>query len=124
MTWEASEEEILASGGLDAVVFLRIVVFCYFGSSRVSGAIPSTFVVLRNLQTVWASDNELTSSIPEFIGNWSKLKSLRFQGNSFGGPIPTTFSNLTLMEDLRISDLSSGSSSLAFLKDMKSLNLL
>lgn len=26
-TWEASEEEILASGGLDAVVFLRIVVF-------------------------------------------------------------------------------------------------
>ncbi|KAL7171282.1 hypothetical protein ACSBR2_036013 [Camellia fascicularis] len=27
MTWEASEEEILASGGLDAVVFLRIAVF-------------------------------------------------------------------------------------------------
>ncbi|XP_028061065.1 probable LRR receptor-like serine/threonine-protein kinase At1g56140 isoform X1 [Camellia sinensis] len=82
------------------------------------------FVALRNLQTVWASDNELTGSIPEFIGNWSKLKSLRFQGNSFGGSIPTTFSNLTLMEDLRISDLSNGSSSLAFLKDMKSLNLL
>ncbi|XP_028061066.1 probable LRR receptor-like serine/threonine-protein kinase At1g56140 isoform X2 [Camellia sinensis] len=58
------------------------------------------FVALRNLQTVWASDNELTGSIPEFIGNWSKLKSLRFQGNSFGGSIPTTFSNLTLMEDL------------------------
>ncbi|CAL5390876.1 unnamed protein product [Camellia sinensis] len=68
--------------------------------SGVSGAIPSTFAVLRNLQTVWASDNELTGSILEFIENWSKLKSLRFQGNSFGGPIPTTFSNLTLMEDL------------------------
>ncbi|GMP39719.1 hypothetical protein CsSME_00010439 [Camellia sinensis var. sinensis] len=27
MTWEASEGEILASGGLDAVFFLRIVVF-------------------------------------------------------------------------------------------------
>ncbi|KAI8031479.1 putative LRR receptor-like serine/threonine-protein kinase [Camellia lanceoleosa] len=90
----------------------------YFGSSGVSGATPSTFAVLRNLQTVWASDNELIGSIPEFIGNW------RFQGNSFGGPIPTTFSNLTLMEDLRRSDLSNGSSSLAFLKDMKSLNLL
>ncbi|GMP41858.1 hypothetical protein CsSME_00011807 [Camellia sinensis var. sinensis] len=120
----------------------------YFVSSGVSGAIPSTFAALQNLQTVknfgdlrWASDTELTGSIPEFIGNWSKLKSLRFQGNSFGGPIPTTFSNLTLMEDLisiklifsfiiypcssrRISDLSDGSSSLAFLKDMKSLNLL
>ncbi|CAL5393083.1 unnamed protein product [Camellia sinensis] len=79
----------------------------YFGSFGVSGAIPSMFAALRNLQTVknfgdlkWASDNELTGSIPEFIGNWSKLKSLRFQGNSFGGSIPTTFSNLTLMEDL------------------------
>ncbi|KAF5951276.1 hypothetical protein HYC85_009220 [Camellia sinensis] len=38
--------------GLDAVVFLRIVVFNYFGSSGVSGAIPSTFAALRNLQTV------------------------------------------------------------------------
>ncbi|GMP42267.1 hypothetical protein CsSME_00012124 [Camellia sinensis var. sinensis] len=64
------------SPGLDAVVFLRIVVFSYFGSTGVSGAIPSTFAALRNLQTVWASDNELTGSIPEFIGNWSKLKSL------------------------------------------------
>ncbi|CAL5382467.1 unnamed protein product [Camellia sinensis] len=78
------------SPGLDAVVFLRIVVFSYFGSTGVSGAIPSTFAALRNLQTVWASDNELTGSIPEFIGNWSKLKSL-FQGNSFGGPIPNIF---------------------------------
>ncbi|KAL7234201.1 hypothetical protein ACSBR1_017739 [Camellia fascicularis] len=98
-------------------------------SVRILGIMNITFAALRNLQTNfgdlnWASDNELTGSIPEFIGNWSKLKSLRFQGNSFGGPIPTTFSNLTLMEDLRISDLSNGSSSLAFLKDMKSLNLL
>ncbi|KAL7204243.1 hypothetical protein ACSBR2_017336 [Camellia fascicularis] len=85
---------------------------------------PSTFAALRHLQTVWASDNELTGSIPKFIRNWSKLKSLRFQGNSFGGPIPATFSNLTLMVDLRISDLSNESSSLVFLKDMKSLNLL
>lgn len=28
--WETSEEEIFAIGGLDAVVFLRIVVFRYF----------------------------------------------------------------------------------------------
>ncbi|KAI8013555.1 putative LRR receptor-like serine/threonine-protein kinase [Camellia lanceoleosa] len=108
----------------------------YFVSCGVSGAIPSTFAVLQNLQIVknfgdlsWALDNELTGSIPEFIGNWSKLKSLRFEGNSFGGPIPTTFSNLTVMEDFisinlifsfiiypcssrRISNLSNGSSSL------------
>ncbi|KAG5564477.1 hypothetical protein RHGRI_000605 [Rhododendron griersonianum] len=49
---------------------------------------------------LWGSDNELTGRIPEFIGNWSKLRILR------------------------ISDLSNGSSSLAFLKDMTSLSTL
>ncbi|KAF7140176.1 hypothetical protein RHSIM_Rhsim06G0236400 [Rhododendron simsii] len=100
----------------------------YFDSSGVSGAIPSTFAALQNLHTVWASDNELTGSIPEFIGNWSKLRVLyhvrRLQGNSFEGEIPISFSNLTLLTDLRISDLSNGSSSLAFLKDMTSLSTL
>ncbi|PSS14378.1 LRR receptor-like serine/threonine-protein kinase [Actinidia chinensis var. chinensis] len=96
----------------------------YIDSSGVSGAIPSTFAAFQNLQTVWASDIALNGSIPEFIGNWSKLTVLRFQGNSFEGPIPSTFSNLTLLTDLRISDLSNGSSSLAFLKNMKSLGFI
>ncbi|KAG5532919.1 hypothetical protein RHGRI_027247 [Rhododendron griersonianum] len=88
----------------------RIIILCpqlchlhnifYFDSSGVSGAIPSTFAALQNLQILWGSDNELTGSIPEFIGNWSKLR------------------------NLRISDLSNGSSSLAFLKDMTSLSTL
>ncbi|KAA8523441.1 hypothetical protein F0562_009864 [Nyssa sinensis] len=96
----------------------------YFDSSGVSGGIPSTFAALKNLQTVWASDTELTGSIPEFIGNWSRLTVLRFQGNSFEGPIPSSFSNLTSLTDLRISDLSNGSSSLEFLRDMTSLTSL
>ncbi|KAG5564473.1 hypothetical protein RHGRI_000605 [Rhododendron griersonianum] len=77
----------------------NLIVF-YFDSSGVSGAIPYTFAALQNLTTVWGSDNELTGRIPEFIGNWSKLRILR------------------------ISDLSNGSSSLAFLKDMTSLSTL
>ncbi|GLT54427.1 hypothetical protein SLA2020_276260 [Shorea laevis] len=92
--------------------------------SGVSGEIPSTFAKLRNLQTVWGSDTELTGRIPDFIGNWSMLLVLRLQGNSFQGPIPSTFSSLTSLTELRISDLSNGSSSLAFIKDMKSLNSL
>ncbi|KAG5532912.1 hypothetical protein RHGRI_027247 [Rhododendron griersonianum] len=64
----------------------RIIILCpqlchlhnifYFDSSGVSGAIPSTFAALQNLQILWGSDNELTGSIPEFIGNWSKLRNL------------------------------------------------
>ncbi|KAH7557833.1 hypothetical protein JRO89_XS11G0226700 [Xanthoceras sorbifolium] len=76
------------------------------------------------MEAVWASDTELTGRIPDFIGNWSKLKILRFQGNSFNGPIPSSFSNLTALLELRISDLSNGSSTLAFIKDMKSLRAL
>ncbi|KAB2044562.1 hypothetical protein ES319_D01G099900v1 [Gossypium barbadense] len=95
----------------------------YFDSSGVSGEIPSTFANLQNLETVWASDTELTGRIPDFIGNWSKLTVLRFQGNSFEGPIPSTFANLTSLTELRISGLSNGSS-LAFIKDMKSLGVL
>ncbi|XVE63204.1 hypothetical protein DITRI_Ditri07aG0000800 [Diplodiscus trichospermus] len=95
----------------------------YFDSSGVSGEIPSTFANLQNLETVWASDTELNGRIPDFIGNWSKLTVLKFQGNSFEGPIPSTFANLTSLTELRISGLSNGSS-LAFIKDMKSLSIL
>lgn len=97
----------------------------YFDSSGLSGEIPSTFANLQSLTTVWASDNELTGNIPDFIGNWSKLTVLRLQGNSFEGSIPSSFSNLTSLTDLRISDISNGSSSsLEFIKDMKSLSTL
>ncbi|KAK3217855.1 hypothetical protein Dsin_011825 [Dipteronia sinensis] len=95
----------------------------YIDSAGVSGEIPSTLAKLQNMATVWASDTVLTGRIPDFIGNWSKLTSLRFQGNSFDGPIPSSFSKLNLT-DLRISGLSNGSSTLAFMKNMTSLSFL
>ncbi|KAL6530185.1 hypothetical protein OROHE_014538 [Orobanche hederae] len=58
--------------------------------------------------------------IPEFIGNM-KLRVLRLQGKAFEGPIPTSFSNLTTIEELMVSDLFRGSSSLEFLINLKSL---
>ncbi|KAJ4705812.1 putative LRR receptor-like kinase [Melia azedarach] len=97
----------------------------YMDSAGVSGEIPSSFANLQNLVKWWASDTHLTGRIPDFMGNWSKLTTLRFQGNSFTGPIPSSFSNLTSLTELRISDLSNGSSSsLAFIRDMKSLSIL
>ncbi|XP_024157132.1 probable LRR receptor-like serine/threonine-protein kinase At1g56140 isoform X2 [Rosa chinensis] len=98
----------------------------YIDSSGAGGAIPSTFANLQSLKTVWASDNEFTGRIPDFIGNWSSLTTLLFHGNSFEGPIPLTLSNLSSLTELRISDVSNGnrSSSLGFIKNMKSLNIL
>ncbi|KAG5548378.1 hypothetical protein RHGRI_013914 [Rhododendron griersonianum] len=54
----------------------------------------------------WGSNNELTGSIPGFIGSWSKLSSLRFQGNAFESGIPSTFSKLTSLTDLWVLTLS------------------
>ncbi|KAK7847668.1 putative lrr receptor-like serine/threonine-protein kinase [Quercus suber] len=96
----------------------------YADSSGVSGEIPPTFANLKNLLVMLGSNTGLTGRIPSFIGNWSNLQTLRLQGNSFEGPIPSSFSNLTSLMDLRIGDLSNGSSSLAFIKEMKSLNIL
>ncbi|PRQ48792.1 putative transferase, protein kinase RLK-Pelle-DLSV family [Rosa chinensis] len=98
----------------------------YVDSCGVSGEIPPTFADLQNLEIFSARNVELSGRIPDFVGNWSKLTTLRFQGNSFEGPIPFAFSNLTSMKELRISDLSNanGSSSLAFIENMKALNIL
>ncbi|KAK8989629.1 hypothetical protein V6N11_064047 [Hibiscus sabdariffa] len=91
-------------------------------SCGLGGEIPSTFANLVELRTVWASDNAFTGKIPDFVGNkWTKLTSLRFQGNSFEGPIPSSFANLTSLNSLRIGDIYNGSSSLDFVRNLKNL---
>ncbi|KAG5546792.1 hypothetical protein RHGRI_018834 [Rhododendron griersonianum] len=75
----------------------------YFDSSGVSGPIPPTYAALQNLQTVWGSDNELTGSIPEFLGNWSQLSDLILRNNNISGSIP---SNIGDYPSLSLLDLS------------------
>ncbi|OEL33424.1 putative LRR receptor-like serine/threonine-protein kinase [Dichanthelium oligosanthes] len=103
---------------------LTAMQYLYFDSSGFSGPFPSTFSKLKNLKILWASDNEFTGKIPDFIGSLTKLQDLRFQGNSFEGPIPESLSNLTKLTSLRIGDIVNGSSSLSFISDLTSLNVL
>ncbi|KAL4387123.1 hypothetical protein GQ457_09G004560 [Hibiscus cannabinus] len=94
----------------------------YIDGCGLGGEIPSTFANLENLQVVWASDNAFTGKIPDFIGNnWTKLTSLRFQGNSFEGPIPSSFAKLTSLIYLQIGDIYNGSSSLDFVENLTNL---
>ncbi|XP_031249225.1 probable LRR receptor-like serine/threonine-protein kinase At1g56140 [Pistacia vera] len=72
----------------------------------------------------WAFDCSLTGKIPDFIGNWTNLTTLKFGGNSFEGPIPASFSNLTSLTTLQITDINNVSSSLDFIKNMKNLIIL
>ncbi|KAI3877856.1 hypothetical protein MKW92_033786, partial [Papaver armeniacum] len=92
------------------------------GSNAVAEPLIDPLATLLNCMLLLY--NAFTGNIPDFIGTWSKLISLRFEGNSFEGPIPASLSNLTLLDDLRISGLSNISSSLDFIKDLKNLSIL
>ncbi|XP_062014788.1 probable LRR receptor-like serine/threonine-protein kinase At1g56130 [Rosa rugosa] len=48
----------------------------------------------------WASDIELSGSIPDFIGNWSKLTSLDLIFNNLTGQIPDSLFNLSSLSIL------------------------
>ncbi|XP_052154248.1 probable LRR receptor-like serine/threonine-protein kinase At1g56130 isoform X2 [Oryza glaberrima] len=96
----------------------------YIDSAGLSGPLPSSFSKLTRMQTLWASDNDFTEQIPDYIGNWN-LTDLRFQGNSFQGPLPATLSNLVQLTNLVIGDIESGnSSSLSFISNLTSLSTL
>uniref|UniRef100_A0A0D9W9H7 non-specific serine/threonine protein kinase n=1 Tax=Leersia perrieri TaxID=77586 RepID=A0A0D9W9H7_9ORYZ len=80
----------------------------YIDSAGLSGPLPSSLSTLTRMQKLWASDNDFTGQIPDYIGSWN-LTDLRFQGNSFQGPIPAALSNLVQLSSLilrncRISD--------------------
>ncbi|KAK8594791.1 hypothetical protein V6N13_015707 [Hibiscus sabdariffa] len=95
----------------------------YINSCGLGGEIPSTFANLENLQVVWASDNAFTGKVPDFVGNnWTKLIQLRFEGNSFEGPIPSSFENLISLTSLRVTDIYTESySPLDFVRNLKNL---
>ncbi|CAK8573095.1 unnamed protein product [Lathyrus sativus] len=70
------------------------------------GNIPSSFGVLKNLQSMVLLENGLTGRIPLEIGNLVKLKRLVLSGNNFSGNVPDNFGGL---RDLLILDLSRNS---------------
>ncbi|XP_061370625.1 piriformospora indica-insensitive protein 2-like [Gastrolobium bilobum] len=70
------------------------------------GHIPSSFGVLKNLQSLVVLQNGVTGEIPPEIGNLIKLKRLVLAGNNFTGRIPDVFGGLI---DLLIFDLSRNS---------------
>uniref|UniRef100_A0A0E0AS46 non-specific serine/threonine protein kinase n=1 Tax=Oryza glumipatula TaxID=40148 RepID=A0A0E0AS46_9ORYZ len=72
----------------------------YIISSGFSGPFPSTFSKLKNLKILWASDNDLAGKIPDYFGSFPNL------------------------QDLRIGDILNGSSSLSFISNLTSLNVL
>ncbi|XP_027367034.1 piriformospora indica-insensitive protein 2-like [Abrus precatorius] len=70
------------------------------------GNMPSSFGVLKNLQSLVLLENGVTGEIPPELGNLTKLKKLVLAGNYFTGRIPDVFGGLN---ELLIFDLSRNS---------------
>ncbi|CDY72202.1 BnaCnng76430D, partial [Brassica napus] len=49
-------------------------------------------------------DNDFTGVIPEFIGNWSRLRKLHLYASGLNGPIPDEVARLENLTELSISD--------------------
>ncbi|KAJ0043129.1 hypothetical protein Pint_18458 [Pistacia integerrima] len=94
------------------------------GTLRLSGPLPFKLGNLTKLKELLIDSSGVSGDVPSTFANLKNLETPRFQGNSFGGPIPSSFSNLTNLIELRISDLLNGRSSLAFIRNIKSLTIL
>ncbi|KAK3035086.1 hypothetical protein RJ639_032588 [Escallonia herrerae] len=89
-----------------------------------SGYLPPSVGNLARMQYFSFGTNSFYGPLPSELGNLTKLEQLYFDSSGVSGDIPSTFANLQMLSILRISDISDGNTSLGFLKDMKSLDVL
>ena len=76
-----------------------------FWSNKLNGAIPSELGKLNNLETLWLAGNDLSGAIPDELGRLVKLWTMSFAGNpGLSGTLPLTFTNLTSLNLLYLSD--------------------
>ncbi|XP_041023764.1 probable LRR receptor-like serine/threonine-protein kinase RFK1 isoform X7 [Juglans microcarpa x Juglans regia] len=77
-------------------------------SNNLSGNLPKELGGLKNLTDFRINDNNLNGTIPDFIQNWKNLERLEMIASGLEGPIPSSISVLEKLEDLRITDISTG----------------
>lgn len=66
--------------------------------TRVSGTIPSELGLLRSLEALHLSNNQLVGSIPSQLGNIPSLKEIVLANNTnLEGPIPSEIGRLSAM---------------------------
>ncbi|KAI2514301.1 hypothetical protein MHU86_194 [Fragilaria crotonensis] len=60
--------------------------------------------VLTALQYIWISNNKLTGTVPEFLGDMPDLRWLLFEENALGGSIPSSFGDLRRVQRMDFSN--------------------
>ena len=76
----------------------------YLYQNQLSGEIPPELGSLSNLGELYLYQNQLSGEIPPELGSLSNLRQLRLSGNSsLSGPLPGSFTGLTLLTHLSLS---------------------
>ncbi|KAL8460746.1 hypothetical protein ACS0TY_032309 [Phlomoides rotata] len=78
-------------------------------ANNLTGELPLELNNLKGLKEVRLSSNKFRGKLPSFH-SWRELEELELQATGFEGPIPSTISVSTNLNELRISDLNIGAS--------------
>ncbi|TYH51524.1 hypothetical protein ES332_D10G281700v1 [Gossypium tomentosum] len=73
-------------------------------SNDLTGELSVEVEKLKNLGTLYVSQNRLSALLPENLGSCVSLEKLFLEGNSFEGPIPSSLSSLRGLEALDLSN--------------------
>ncbi|XP_059593001.1 receptor-like protein EIX2 [Vitis vinifera] len=74
------------------------------GSNQVSGQLPDSLGLFKNLKSLDLSNNSFVGPFPNSIQHLTNLESLDLSENSISGPIPTWIGNLLRMKRLHLSN--------------------
>jgi hypothetical protein len=66
-----------------------------FSDNALEGSLPDTLGDLTRLQGLFLSRNQLEGRLPASLGNLRRLEQLHLDGNRFQGEIPESLGNLT-----------------------------
>jgi len=84
----------------DAIYSLENLQSFYLTNNKVSGGLSSKVANLKNLTNLYIDQNaDLGGSLPEEIGQLSKLVNLNIAKTSFSGTIPSTVANLDALKN-------------------------
>ncbi|KAL6350646.1 hypothetical protein AAG906_025576 [Vitis piasezkii] len=75
----------------------------YLGGNQVSGQLPNSLGLFKNLKSLDLSYNSFVGPFPNSIQHLTNLESLDLRENSISGPIPTWIGNLLQMKRLGLS---------------------
>ena len=100
-----SESEFLVIKGksLEYSTILRLINIIDLSNNNLSGEIPKEVASLQGLQSLNLSLNILTGRIPENIGDMGSIESIDFSLNQLSGHIPQSMSSLTFLSHLNLS---------------------